>query len=673
MASPSSPRDDLAELKEFVARLKIQASGSYLKGAKGEHSHEQQSDSSHGALETKAQLNRSPHSQGKPPHPGYERPSRDVGSSTLNPMTPSPAQRGVMAPQNTPLVTATDPDTVLAAEKEAAPSSHEVGDAIADYLKGMDGKPLAESMWAPKSVTQRRPLAKGPRKENCSPNLSKSVASTWEGLLPVKGVEPKSSSPKTFTHMPHQKTLPNGSRQATPNSPAIKSAQMESEDVVPVALTKETRQETLHATSTKDRDTTSDRLVPVKLVEPKPDINETFTRMSFKAAEPKSQPCMVDAFTQTETTHPKSEVMDFAPLANPHDVKDEKSQPVIPRHKTFSLPVSDAAQQVNRHVRTNPPSTPPPAPAAGSGASTTPTQTLTALKTTGVPKGAMHGDFKHEQPDLAFESLKRWACEQKALLAKVSQSNGGGNSESGQSAPAASSSSAIAKPAEGNEDRRFMQYFSTWGPQEKRDRPRKLPLPLPLSIQLRAIQQTDPFQAAEVRTAIIKALPATASLAFVANLVYGGPLEKIRIHVSGKGASVTFLNPADCKKFFDDTANGLAYNTSPSTGPVRRFRHLEVELSSVVEPVVGKLYEYVQKGLTRCVKAVPVEDGLTMSYLQKMAADKNRSVVKVQEGRGIANVRMSPCRRIAMRACLGSNLLSLDETGPLHHLSLWQH
>ena len=416
--------DELTELKEFIARMKIQASRSQAKTATSEHR-----------------------------------------------------------------------DTRVVTEKEAPPTSNEVGDAIFDYLKGMEGKPLTESMWAPKSSTQPRLLAKGPRKENHSSDSSKGDATTWESL------------------------------------------------------------------------------VPTKVVEPKPDINESKPRMPHLEARP-----MVDASTQTEGAHPKSEVMDTA-------TEDGGGHAEMP---------------------------PPDRPAAGNT----------------MPK----------QPDPPLEFLKKWAHKQKALLAEFGPSNNDTSPKPRQSAPAGSSSSAVAKPAEEDEDRRFKQYFSTWGPQEKRDRPRKLPPPLPFSIQLQAIQQTDPIQAAEVRTVTIKPLPPNATLASVANLVFGGPLEKIRIHVGGKGASVTFLNPADCKRFFDSTANGLAYNTSPPTGPVRRFRHLDVELSDTVEPVAGKLYEYVQKGLTRCVKAVPVDDEITMPFLQKMAADKNRSVVKVQEGRGIANV-----------------------------------
>ena len=416
--------DELTELKEFIARMKIQASRSQSKIATSEH-----------------------------------RDSRNV------------------------------------TEKEAPPTSNEVGDAIFDYLKGMEGKPLTESMWAPRSTPQRRLIAKGPRKENHSPNMSESVTTTWESL------------------------------------------------------------------------------VPTKVGEPKPDITESKPRMPDLEALPK-----VDASTQTDDAPPKLEVIDTS-------TEDGKGQPEMP-----------------------------------------PTDTPVA------------GDPKPKQPDLPLEFLKKWASKQKALIAEVGQSKNDNNSKPGQSAPAGGSSNSVPKPAEEGEDRRFKQYFSTWGTQEKRDRPRKLPPPLPFSIQLQAIQQTDPFQAAEVRTAIIKPLPTNADLAFITNLVYGGPLEKIRIHVGGKGASVTFLNPADCKKFFDSTANGLSYNASPPTGPVRRFRHLDVELSETVEPVVGKLYEYVQKGLTRCVKAVPVDDEITMPFLRKMAADKNRSVVKVQEGRGIANV-----------------------------------
>ncbi|MDI1488841.1 MAG: hypothetical protein OHK93_008117 [Ramalina farinacea] len=386
-------------------------------------------------------------------------------------------------------------DTRSVTEKEVPPTSNEVGDAIFDYLKGMEGKPLTESMWAPKSTTQRRLVARGPRKENHPLNLSDSVTTSWASLVPTKVGEPKSDITESKQRMPHLEALPK-----------------------------------------------------------------------------------VDASTQTEEAHPRSEAIDTA-------TKDGKGQPEMP---------------------------PPDTPVAGNP--------------------------KPKQPDLPLEFLKKWASKQKALIAEVGQSNNDNHPKPGQSDPAGGSSSAVAKPAEEGEDRRLKQYFSTWGTQEKRDRPRKLAPPLPFSIQLQAIQQTDPFQAAEVRTVIIKPLPTNVTLAFIANLVYGGPLEKIRIHVGGKGASVTFLNPADCKKFFDSTGNGLAYNISPPTGPVRRFRHLDVELSDTVEPVVGKLYEYVQKGLTRCVKAVPVDDEITMPFLEKMAADKNRSVVKVQEGRGIANV-----------------------------------
>ena len=421
----------------------------------------------------------------------------------------------------------TDPDAVVATEKQASPNAHEVGDAIFDYLKGMEGKPLTESMWAPKSLRQPRQLAK---------------------------------------------------------------------------------------ISAKDTEMTSERLLLTKPVGTKLDINQTFERTSFKAADPTSQPFMVDAFTQTEDVTSESIQTDL------RDIEDENS--------------------------VTSPSTPSAAPS----------------------KAVIHADTTPEQPNVSLESLKNWANKQKALIVEAAQSNNG-NLKAGQSAPIGRSSSAIAKPAEEPEDRRFMQYFSTWGTQEKRDRPRKLPPPLPFSLQLEAIQHTDPFQAAEVRTVTIKPLPPSATLAFVANLVYGGPLERIRMHLGGKGASVTFLSPADCKKFFDSTANGLAYNTSTPTGPERRVRYLDVELSDTVEPVVGKLYEYVQKGLTRCVKAVPVDDEITMPFLQKMAADKNRSVVKMQEGRGIAKVCYITVPSI--RASFWTQFAEYNGTGSLHHLPLW--
>ena len=140
--------------------------------------------------------------------PDASKPSSE--SVEIDPALPSPPRQGLLPPHNTPRTAPASPHRILSLNDSPDQHPSVVGEAIYEYVQGMKGLPLSESIWAPKHVPHQRSLLRGPR-------------------------------------MP------------------------------------------------------STDLTPVKLVEPNPAINDTFPRMSFKAASTKLRPETADASTQTES------------------------------------------------------------------------------------------------------------------------------------------------------------------------------------------------------------------------------------------------------------------------------------------------------------------------------------------------------------------------------------
>ena len=120
-------------------------------------------------------------------------------------------------------------------------------------------------------------------------------------------------------------------------------------------------------------------------------------------------------------------------------------------------------------------------------------------------------------------------------------------------------------------------------------------------------------------------MPPGSTANFVQGLVFGGPIEQI--NMGPTFASVVFVNADDTKKYYDATANGLVYKKE---GDKEHF--VLVELAKDVDVVGGLLREMIDKLVTRCVKAIGVEEDWGMPALWKMAERKGRKVENIVEG-----------------------------------------
>lgn len=145
--------------------------------------------------------------------------------------------------------------------------------------------------------------------------------------------------------------------------------------------------------------------------------------------------------------------------------------------------------------------------------------------------------------------------------------------------------------------------------------------------------------AARIRKVIITNLPPGSTANFIQSLVFGGPIEQIV--VASSSASVVFVDADDTKKYYDATANGLVYKNE---GDKEHF--VLVELAKDVDVVGGLLREMIEKSVTRCVKAIGVEEDWGMPALWKMAERKGRKVENIVEGVNAGGVSPSLHPRI---------------------------
>ena len=81
-------------------------------------------------------------------------PSRNSPASSVT----SPHARGILAPYNTPTTNPVSPFV-----GPAQTHDEDVADALVDFVRTMDGKPLSESLWAPKSGNYQHSLLGGAR------------------------------------------------------------------------------------------------------------------------------------------------------------------------------------------------------------------------------------------------------------------------------------------------------------------------------------------------------------------------------------------------------------------------------------------------------------------------------------------------------------------------------
>ena len=87
-------------------------------------------------------------------------------------------------------------------------------------------------------------------------------------------------------------------------------------------------------------------------------------------------------------------------------------------------------------------------------------------------------------------------------------------------------------------------------------------------------------------------------------------------------------------KFYEDTSNGLVYETDAKGRELVLF----VELSKDVDIIGGLLERWIASGVTRCVRAVGVESKWNLDKLVEIAERKNRKLEKVVDGQNAGGV-----------------------------------
>ena len=141
---------------------------------------------------------------------------------------------------------------------------------------------------------------------------------------------------------------------------------------------------------------------------------------------------------------------------------------------------------------------------------------------------------------------------------------------------------------------------------------------------------------------VIKSVPLKTTVSSLAQKIWGGPLERIHFQptsstVSSKTALIRFLDPEACDKFHKGTSKGLIvghdiqYNEQIAS----------VQKGADVDVVGGILNSWIQAGVTRCVRAIPVDPHMSREYLWKIAERKGRVLEGLEEGKsknGISKV-----------------------------------
>lgn len=136
------------------------------------------------------------------------------------------------------------------------------------------------------------------------------------------------------------------------------------------------------------------------------------------------------------------------------------------------------------------------------------------------------------------------------------------------------------------------------------------------------------YVAAKIRKAVLTITNPTASI--VASLVWGGVIEEI--YVRSNSADVLFAYAEDCQNYCDATARGIKYNKDGRDVVVYVEKGKDVDVTS------GQLSTYLERGFTRCVRAVDVLERFTLAELWMKAGLKNRKVEGIEMGKNEAGV-----------------------------------
>ena len=605
----------------------------------------------HGGDESTTPARHSPPTDDSPPHNFQPRPS------------PSPC--GLLPPNNTPLTAPVSPKPVAKDKESPIQNPTAVGEALYDYVQSIEGVPLSESMWAPKTAFHRPSFLKEPR------------AASRE-LTPIKAVEPNPDINDTSTRMSF--------KAADAGSQTLWLDPMRDPEADPFVMSK--------ASSGKP----SDSKAPSKTADNFLSTSQRATAV-LKQNEREERERSVER--KSSQAHPKKdgkgvnkelEVIDLELSSIKYPAKNNISINSLPlESSTFNRPVTGSiacaenmmqdtnapenyvrASYVPPHLRhealtSRSPSMPVPTGKIGCSTEYRPMPTQFddhRLPTTSVnprykgpsvnsglwsDRALKYQASRTEVPlkvipdkEVSIEKLKEdkqgqlcIASNQAAAARLIEDAQppkpmGAGTTELGDSV-LATSPGKIPELKVDEEDRETQSMFTSWGTPEVRDRPGKY------TIHSLASGGVNTDKASQIRKVIIKGLPKGSTAGFVASLVFGGPVEQI--HMSdGATASVKFLHGADCKKFYDETSNGLVYGTYPNG----RERIVWVSLAKDVDVVGGMLRQWITSDFTRCVRAVPVDEDLGKEYLWKMASRKNRSVEGIEDGQNPGGVSICP-------------------------------
>lgn len=102
---------------------------------------------------------------------------------------------------------------------------------------------------------------------------------------------------------------------------------------------------------------------------------------------------------------------------------------------------------------------------------------------------------------------------------------------------------------------------------------------------------------------------------FVADLVFGGPLEQI--HCKDHSADVTFLHTADAQNFFDATSNDILFRKDSSGAS----HYASVKWVDDVTPMSSLVQQHIASGVTRCIQAIGIPT-FTIEALRAHAGGK---------------------------------------------------
>jgi hypothetical protein len=145
----------------------------------------------------------------------------------------------------------------------------------------------------------------------------------------------------------------------------------------------------------------------------------------------------------------------------------------------------------------------------------------------------------------------------------------------------------------------------------------------------------------------------------VSALVWGGLIQEFVFSPGKSEAEVLFVNPADCKKYFDATPNGIQYPGQPDL-------YITVK-ACPAESARGNVKEIMEKAMSRCVRVMDVDQDWTRLALSRIAAgvgSKNpRAVDNIVSGKTPQGVsaNLSCCVYVAL-CCNFKNVHTLTNS-----------